>query len=151
MADRELQPVRTPIERNSPPAVITPRQSLLDTRDTYSRGVTDNADVKQGDTSFAQKPLSPYYGEPAPNTTINSGVSSSGQVQRPLYGDGDPFRIAADLFSRFYGGAPTEQPQAPVVVGDASIGQSRGSNTGLLILLVVIGVAGYYLYRRYAS
>lgn len=91
------------------------------------------------------------YGQP--DLTVNSGVSVSGQVQQPLppyYDISNPLGLTADLFSKFFSQAPTETAGSPVVVGDASIGTAKTGNTGLVLVLALLAIGGYLLYRRYA-
>jgi hypothetical protein len=153
MADSQVQPTRAGItERAS--GMVT--RAAIGARDIAGRGVVALTPENDPNRPIVTPVLN--YGDlgnyrmPADvDLTLDSGIPPGGQPQQPMYGDGDPFRIAADLFSRFYGGAPVESPQSPVVVGDASIGSSGGSNTGLIIILLVVVGGGYFIYRRYAQ
>jgi len=91
------------------------------------------------------------YGQP--DLSVRNGVSVSGQVQQPLppyYDISNPLGLTADLFSKFFSQAPTETAGSPVVVGDASIGNAKSGNAGLVIVLALLAIGGYFLYKRYA-
>ena len=159
--DRQLQPVRTPISTRT--VGNAPDAQPVSTFDRMSqRGVNrvietyDVLPVQQaGNTDYAnhaieiQNPQLADYGQP--DLTINKGVSSSGQTQQPVtpyYDISNPLGLSADLFSKFFSAAPTEGPQSPVLVGDTGISTSKGSNAGLLLLLAVVAIGGYFIYRR---
>lgn len=157
MAERTLNPSRQAIEPRGVEANQSERKSLVETRQSpNARGVIDyNEKVER-------TVVIPSWGATAGNLTfydvfprppidqpITSGVSQTGQPLQPIYGDDDAFRIAADVFSKFYGAAPTETAQSPVVVGDAAFATQGGSNVGLILILGLIGVAGYFLYKKY--
>lgn len=113
------------------------------------------APVREGNADFARQPIGriewPFAWADAVVVGDGSGVNSQTPSSQPIYGDDDPFRIAADVFSRFYGGAPEERPDEPVIVGDTSMSSGSSGNGRLLVLLAVVGVVGYFLYKRYAS
>lgn len=155
--ERQINPARESLApRNTEPALAGARSSMIETRPA-NRSVTDY-DSKTENTvvipswgsSAGSLKFNDVFPKPPSELTITSGVIQSGQTQ-PIYGDSDPFRIAADVFSRFYSGTPTETPQSPVVVGDTSTSGGRSGNGGLFVLLAVVGVVGYFLYKRYAQ
>lgn len=164
MADRSIDTGREAIgDRGNSPTIDAPTTPTTsrelsqpresNTRDVSGRGITEETKPPQVDNQVAVSGLSNAFAAFTPpslvtNTAVPNGTTTT---QAPLYGDTDPFRIAADIFSRFYGGAPQDKPQAPVVVGDASQSSGSGSNAGLfLVIAIVIGV-GYFLYKRYAK
>lgn len=165
-SDRTLAPVRQPIETrtvgNAPDAQVAAGISTYErmSQRGYNR-VIETYDViptqVQGDTSFANHAIQinnsqlADYGQP--DLSVSNGVSNTGATQQPvtpayLYDVNNPLGLVSDLFSRFYGGTPTESPQSPVVVGDTATGTSSGSNAGLFILIAIVGIVGYFVYRR---
>lgn len=90
------------------------------------------------------------YGQP--DLTLHNGVSNTGQTQQPItpyYDISNPLGLSADLFSKFFSNAPTDSPQSPVVVGDVGASSGTSSNAGLLLVLAILGIGGYFLYRRF--
>lgn len=159
--DRQLQPVRQPITArsvgNAPDAQPTSTFGAMATRG-FNR-VVETYDVLPSavipDTSWAVQPLGGNQGQLAnygqPDLSINNGVSTSGQTQQPLtpyYDLSNPLGLSADLFSKFFSSAPVESPQSPVLVGDTGVSTSSGSNAGLLLILAVLAIGGYFIYRR---
>ncbi len=130
------------------PRTIEARAPMGDTRNVSGRSVTTDSE-QEYTTPNIQNPSNAwdFFTPPVINTDVS--VSTSGQPQQPLYGDEDPYRIAADVFSKFYSNAPTEGPQSPVVVGDTGSSTGGGSNAGIIVILLVVGVVGYFLYKRY--
>lgn len=61
----------------------------------------------------------------------------------------DPFLTLADIFRN--SGSPTSQPQQ---VGSALVpvtSQSSSGNFSIVIILLVVGVAGYFIWKKYKS
>lgn len=160
-SDRQLQPLRTPISArtvgNAPDAQPTSTFDRMAVRGNGRRIETYDVlpAVVIPDTSWANRPLVSNRGEFAvygqPDLSVNGGVSASGQTQQPVtpyYDINNPLGLSADLFSKFFSAAPTESPQSPVLVGDTGVSTSKGSNAGLLLLLTVLAIGGYFIYRR---
>ncbi len=137
------------------PTVTTPRevptQAMRGTlREVSGRSITDKETTPVTPTTqFESKPFNAadkpdFFG--LPTLTQDTGVQN-GATQPRSFGS-DPLGILADIFSSAYGRAPVESPQAPVVVGDASQGSDRSSNAGLLVLLGIVAVVGYFIYKR---
>lgn len=158
--DRQLQPAREPIQtRTVGNAPDVQAQSTFDrmSQRGYNR-VIETYDVlptqQPGNVDFANHAITLQtsqladYGQPDLNVT--TGVSVSGQTQQPtyLYDPNTALGLAGDLFSRFFSNTPTESPQSPVVVGDTGTTTSSGSNAGLFLILILLGVGGYFIYRR---
>ena len=156
--DRQLQPTRQPISArtvgNAPDAQSVSTFDRMVVRGNGRR--IETYDVLPPVVIPATPPLifrNPgelaQYGQP--DLSISNGVSSSGQTQQsitPYYDINNPLGLSADLFSKFFSAAPIESPQSPVLVGDTGVGTSSGSNAGLLLLLGVIAIGGYFIYRR---
>lgn len=127
-------------------------QSMQGTlREVSGRSITDKetTPVTQTGAGFESKPLNAsdmpdFFG--LPSLAQDNGVQAA--VTQPKSFGSNPLGILADLFASSYGRAPVESPQAPIVVGDASAGSGGGSNAGLLVLLAIIGIVGYFIYKR---
>lgn len=160
--DRQLAPVRPPIEaRNvgdAPDAQSTSTFNQMSRRG-YNRVIENYDAIPRSvvpDTSWAAQPLIQNTGQLAnygqPDLSLNNGVSNSGQVQQPItpyYDINNPLGLSADLFSKFFSAAPVEGPQSPVLVGDTGSSSTGGSNAGLFFILIIVGIGGYFLYRRF--
>lgn len=162
MADRTIDTGReantgrdTPVLTETSNARSVPTQttqSMQGTlREVSGRAITakETTPVTQTGAGFESKPLSTadmpdFFG--VPSLVQDSGVPNG--VTPPRSFGSNPLGILADLFSSAYGRAPVESPQAPVVVGDASVGSSGGSNAGLFVLLAIVGIVGYFIYKR---
>lgn len=146
-----------PPTRDSSPRFVDVARNPTAPRQMENRSmvVVDSTPVQVvPDTSYATVQGNPgnlsAYGQP--DLTIANGVSSTGQTQQPItpyYDISNPLGLSADLFSKFFSNAPTDSPQSPVVVGDTGTSTGTGSNAGLLIVLVLLGIGGYFLYRRF--
>ena len=157
--NRELPPPREPMQpRAIPTASRVVGTGGIDTS-TFERmsqrSIAGRAievydvlpNIPQGNVDFARQPLSPT----TPDTPVTSGVTSNGNIVAPpqyLYDPSTAFGLAGDLFSRFYSNAPVESPQSPVVVGDTGFSQGKSSNAGLFLVVIILGIGGYFLYRR---
>lgn len=158
--DRQLQPAREPIQArtvgNAPDAQVQSTFDRMSLRG-YDR-VIETYDVlptqQPGNVDFANHAITIQnsqladYGQP--DLSVSNAVSTSGQTQQPtyLYDPNTALGLAGDLFSRFFANTPTESPQSPVVVGDTGSTTSSGSNAGLFLVLILLGVGGYFIYRR---
>lgn len=154
MPERSIDTGREAITGRDTPVLTesTPRQDMQGSlRNVSGRSITDKetTPVTQTGAGFVSKPLSAsdlanFFGDPS--LVQDSGVPNG--VAQPRSFGSNPLGILADLFSYAYGRAPVESPQAPVVVGDASVGSSGGSNAGLFVLLAIVGIVGYFIYKR---
>lgn len=152
MPERSIDTGREAItgrDTTTPRSVPTQSQGTL--REVSGRSITDKetTPVTQTGPGFVSKPINAwdmpgFFG--LPSLAQDSGVSNG--VTQPRSFGSNPLGILADLFASSYGRAPVESPQAPIVVGDASVGSGGGSNAGLLVLLAIIGIVGYFIYKR---
>lgn len=152
-----LAPVRQPLQArmgsNASDAQNVSTFTNMSTR-AYNREIQTYDVIPQQSAGVAPNPVVQNTGQFAEygqaDLTVNSGVSLSGQTQ-PLYDITNPLGLTADLFSRFFSSAPVESPQSPVVVGDTSLSQSKSGNAGLFLVLILLGIGGYFIYRRYKN
>lgn len=143
----------TPVLTETTPRSV-PTQTTLDMQGTLrnvsGRSITDKETTPvTPQTQIESKPLNAldmpdFFG--LPSLAQDNGVQAA--VTQPKSFGNNPLGILADLFASSYGRAPVESPQAPIVVGDASAGSGGGSNAGLLVLLAIIGIVGYFIYKR---
>lgn len=161
MADRTIDTGReantgrdTPVLTETSNARSVPTQTTQDMQGTLrvvsGRSITDKETTPvTPQTQINNKPLNAsdlpdFFG--LPSLVQDSGVESA--VTQPKSFGNNPLGILADLFASSYGRAPVESPQAPIVVGDASAGSGGGSNAGLLVLLAIAAIVGYFIYKR---
>lgn len=134
--------------RSDPKQTTQDKQGTL--RNVSGRSITDKEKTPvTPQTQFRSKPLNAsdmpdFFG--VPSLAQDSGVPNG--VTQPKSFGSNPLGILADLFASSYGRAPVESPQAPIVVGDVSAGSGGGSNAGLLVLLAIVGIVGYFIYKR---
>ncbi len=159
--DRQLAPVREPLQARTTTNPDVARgadvQRSAISRDMGTRQLitVTETQIPAPDMSWAAQPLAPntggFAGYGQPDLTLNTGVNSNFVQQQdlPRYDLQNPLGLSADLFSRFFSNAPTESPQSPVVVGDVGTSSGTGSNAGLLLVIAVLGIGGYFLYRRF--
>lgn len=142
----------TPVLTEAPPRNV-PTQTTQDMQGTLrvvsGRSITDKETTPVTPQTQNVKPLSAsdmpdFFG--LPSLVQDSGVESA--VAQPKSFGSNPLGILADLFASSYGSAPVESAQAPIVVGDASAGSGGGSNAGLLVLLAIVAIVGYFIYKR---
>lgn len=160
--ERYVPPVREPIQPRTNPD-IERGGSVVGGVSTFDRAMNRNADrsidynAKEvaSNQAFMQFAQDLRIAPPAPLSTdlsVTSGVTSNGNIAaqpKYLYDPSSVLGLAGDLFSRFYSNTPSDTQQEPVIVGDTSLTSSGQSNgTGLFLVLIVLGIGGYFIYRR---
>lgn len=135
---------------------VTNDRSPITNRDSGGRGVVDASNPQP--SAIIPSWAVGAIGNPIDWIFVsgNSGGQATGvppsTASNPvaIYGNGDPFAIAADLFSKFFSASPSlSQPTQPVVVGDAGLQKSGGSSLLIIVIVGIVAIGGYYLYKRY--
>ena len=101
----------------------------------------------------------PLLSAPTPATTTTQDITDTTQDTTDTTKKPDdkvqenPFKILAEAFASSFGNAVYNPPLQTQSTGYTPISQETpsGSNIGLFIILGVVGVIAYFLYKKFAS